>query len=269
MMRGHGFRNALESRLTPSSTNVLTFHNDIASTGLNANEATLAPTNVQVGSFGKLFTAAVDGQIYAEPLVDTGITIASGVNTKPGAPGVHDVVFVATQHDTLYAIDASQTGGAVLWQRTFLNTVNSGGNINNTLSATAITSVPSGDTSTSDISPEVGITGTPVIDPTTGLLYVVVKTKETFGGTSNYVQRLHAINISDGTDAASPALIGYTNNGNTNTTSIYVYGSGDGHVTDPYHGTGSQVVQFNALREAQRGALNLVNNQIYVEWASQ
>src|SRR5262249_42215630 len=55
---------------------------------------------------------------------------------------------------------------------------------------------------------------------------------------------------------------------NTNNTSIYVYGTGDGHVADPYNGTTKQVVQFNALREAQRGALNLVNNQIYVEWAS-
>ncbi|HEV2947776.1 MAG TPA: fibronectin type III domain-containing protein, partial [Gemmataceae bacterium] len=266
---------ALESRLTPSPTNVLTFHNDIASTGLNATETVLAPTNVQVGSFGKLFTVAVDGQVYAEPLIDTGITIASGVNTKPGAPGVHDVVFVATEHDSLYAIDASQTGGAVLWQRTFLNTVNSGGNINNTLSATAIASVPSGDTGTSDITTEVGITGTPVIDPTTNLLYVVVKTKETIGGVANYVQRLHAIKIADGTDAANPAMIGYS--GNTNNTSIYVYSIGygmnpvhygDGHVTDPYNGTGKEVVQFNGLREAQRGALNLVNNQIYVEWAS-
>src|SRR5205807_2149813 len=82
------------------------------------------------------------------------------------------------------------------------------------------------------------------------------------------VQRLHAININDGTDAATPVMIGDTTNGNTNNTSIYVYGNGDGHVTDPYNGTGKQVVQFNALREAQRGALNLVNNQIYVEWAS-
>src|SRR6266478_4338662 len=267
---------ALESRLTPS-TNVLTFHNDIASTGLNATETVLAPTNVQVGSFGKLFVASLDGQVYAEPLIDTGVTIATGVNTKPGAAGVHDVVFVATEHDSLYAIDAGQTGGAVLWQRTFLNTVNSGGNINNTLSATAITSVPNGDTGTSDITTEVGITGTPVIDPATNLLYVVVKTKETIGGVANYVQRLHAIKIADGTDAANPAMIGYTNNGNTNNTSIYVYSIGygmnpvhygDGHVTDPYHGTGKEVVQFNGLREAQRGALNLVNNQIYVEWAS-
>src|SRR5262249_18234169 len=113
----------LESRLAPS-VNVLTFHNDIASTGLNAAENQLTPTSVKVGSFGKLFVVPLDGQVYAQPLVDTGVTITSGVNTKPGAAGVHDVVFVGTEHDSLYAIDASAAGGAVLWQRTFLDTTN-------------------------------------------------------------------------------------------------------------------------------------------------
>jgi Legume lectin domain/Fibronectin type III domain len=257
----------LESRLAPS-VNVLTFHNDIASTGLNANETQLTTSNVKVGSFDKLFTTTVDGQVYAEPLVDTGITIASGVNTKPGAAGIHDVVFVATEHDGLYAIDAGLSGGAVLWQRTFLDTTNPTGDVNNTLSATAITTVPNGDVNSSDINPEIGITGTPVIDPSTNLIYLVVKTKETIGGAAHYVQRLHAINIGDGTDAATPVLIGDTTNGNSNSTSIYVYGSGDGNVIDPYNGTGKPVVQFNALREHQRGALSLVNNQVYVEWAS-
>src|SRR5262249_25502015 len=77
-----------------------------------------------------------------------------------------------------------------------------------------------------------------------------------------------AINIGDGTDAVAPASIGDTTGTNSNTTSIYVYGSGDGHVTDPYNGTGKQVVQFNALRENQRSALSLVNNRVYVAWAS-
>jgi len=89
---------------------VLTFHNDIASTGLNANETTLAPTNVQVGSFGKLFTVAVDGQVYAEPLVDTGITIASGVNTKPGAPGVL-VPFATLSKNVPPPFDKEWSGG--------------------------------------------------------------------------------------------------------------------------------------------------------------
>src|SRR5262249_28800613 len=186
----------LESRLAPS-VNVLTFHNDITSSGLNAAETQLTPANVQVNSFGKLYTTTVDGQVYAEPLIDTGVTIVDGPNTMPGAAGIHDVVFVATEHDTLYAIDSSSTGGAVLWQRTFLDTSNPS---NNTLGATAIGTVPSGDTGSGDISPEIGITGTPVIDPGTNILYVVVKTKETISGNAHYVQRLHAINIADGTD---------------------------------------------------------------------
>ncbi len=253
----------LERRIVP--TNVLTYHNDIGSNGLNASETVLTPTNVVVNSFGKLHTVAVDGQVYAQPLVETAVTIAAGANTSPGATGLHDVVFVATEHDSLYAIDASANSGAVLWKRSFLDL-----NVaaNNTLSATAISSVPNGDTGTGDITVEVGITGTPVIDASTGTLYVVAKTKETIGGADHYVQRLHAINITDGIDRTTPYLIGDTSFGNTNSTAIYVYGSGDGSVADPYNGTNKQVVQFNALREHQRGALSLVNNTLYVQWAS-
>jgi len=263
----------LECRLAPS-INVPSFRYDIGGTGVNANENQLTPANVQVGSFGKLFTTTVDGQVYAEPLVETGVTIAAGPNTGTGATGTHDVVFVATEHDSLYAIDASVTGGAVLWQRSFTDTTSgytgtlAGTNINNTLNATTITSVPNGDLGTTDINPEVGITGTPVIDSSTNTLYVVVTTKEIINGNAHYVQRLHAINITDGTDLANPFLIGDTTNGNTNNTSIYVYGTGDGSVTDPYNGTGNPVVQFNALTQNERGALSLVNNEVYVEWAS-
>src|SRR5262249_60867024 len=76
------------------------------------------------------------------------------------------------------------------------------------------------------------------------------------------------ITLSYGTADATTALIGDTTGSNTNSTSIYVYGNCDGNVVDPYNGTGRNVVQFNALREHQRGALSLVNNQVYVEWAS-
>src|SRR5438132_10556282 len=139
LCRKHLLLEELESRLVPS-VNVLTFHNDIASTGLNSNESQLKPSNVVVGTFDKLFVTPLDGQVYAEPLVDTGITITNGVNTKPGKAGVHDVVFVATQHDSLYALDASATGGAILWQRTFLDPSNPNGDTNNTLGATALSS---------------------------------------------------------------------------------------------------------------------------------
>jgi hypothetical protein len=240
---------------------VLTFHNDSASTGLNSAEDLLTPANVRVGLFGKLFTVPLDGQVYAQPLIDTGVTINPGPNTSLGVAGIYDVVFAATEHDSLYAIDARRTGGAILWKRSFLDTNNPA---NNTLGASAITTVSSADVSSNDISPEIGITGTPVIDPSTGTLYLVAKTKELIGGVPQVVQRLHAINISDGTDRIAPFLIGDTDGD----TSIYVYGSGDGSVVDPYNGTGKPVVQFNALREHQRAALSLVNNVIYVAWAS-
>ncbi len=263
----------LETRLA-LSVNVLNYRNNTASTGANLNEVQLTPANVKVGSFGMLYTTPVDGQVYAEPLVDTGITIAAGPNTV-GSVGVHDVVFVATEHDTLYAIDSSVAGGAILWKRSFTDITtagytgtNPGSNINNPQSATVVTTIPNADVNSTDLAPEIGITSTPVIDSNTNTLYLVVRTKETIAGAVQYVQRIHAINIADGTDRITPFLIGETTGGNINNTQIYVYGTGDGSVTDPYNGTGKKVVQFNALRENQRCALSLVNNQVYVSWAS-
>ena len=186
----------LEMRLALSVA--LTYHNDIASDGANLNETQLTPANVAVGSFGKLYTTPVDGQVYAEPLVYTGVTIAAGPNTTgtPGTTGTHDVVFVATENNSLYAIDSSVVGGAVLWKRSFTDITTPGytgttpgTNINNPLgTSTFITTVPSADVSSVDINPQIGITGTPVIDSATDTLYLVVKTKETIGGVAHYVQ---------------------------------------------------------------------------------
>ena len=263
----------LETRLALSAS-VLTFHNDIASSGVNPNETQLSPVNVKVGTFGKLYTTPLDGQVYAQPLVDPGVTITTGVNTTVGGDGAHDVVYVATERDSVYAIDSTISGGNVLWKRSFTNLTAGyvgttvGSNINSTLGATLITPVPSGDTGSDNVSPDVGITGTPVIDPTTNTMYVLVKTRETIGGVLHYIQRLHAINITDGTDRSQPYVIGNTTGTNTNNTPIYVYGTGDGNVVDPYNATGKRVVQFNALREHHRGAISLVGSTIYVQWAS-
>ncbi|KAK9353574.1 pyrrolo-quinoline quinone [Lipomyces doorenjongii] len=269
-----------------AKVDVLTYHYDTASSGVNPKETLLNPANVNTTSFGKLYTTPVDGAVYAEPLIYTDVTITAGVNTNAGATGLHDVVFVATEHDSLYAIDAAVAGGAVLWKRTFLDTTNPGGNVNNTLNATEIVPVAAYDVDSSTISPEIGITGTPVIDSASNLLYVVPKTKEIIGGITHFVQRLHAINIADGTDAATPFLIGDTATCNannflslcclwwctplgkeTNNTQIYVYGDGDGSIIDPA-GTGKRIVQFNALRQNQRCALSLVMDNVYVQWAS-
>ena len=263
----------LETRLALSAS-VLTFHNDITSSGVNPNETQLSPVNVKVGTFGKLYTTPLDGQVYAQPLIDPGVNITTGINTTTGAEGTHDVAYVATEHDSIYAIDSTINGGNVLWKRSFTSLTAGyvgttvGSNINNTLSATLIQAVPSGDTGSDNVSPEVGITGTPVIDPATNTMYVLVKTRETIGGVLHYIQRLHAINLTDGTDRSQPYVIGNTTGTNTNTTPIYVYGTGDGNVVDPYNATGKRVVQFNALREHHRGAISLVGSSIYVQWAS-
>ncbi len=269
----------LESR-TLLSVNVLTFQDDNTRSGVNPNETILSPTNVTVGSFGKLYSTGLDGQVYAQPLIDTGVTITNGPNTTAGQSGLHDVAFVATENDSLYAIDASNAGGGVLWKRSFLDVSatgnTAGSDINNTIGASTIVAVPYDDlTPNPDITPVIGITGTPVIDATTNLLYLVVKTKEAVvaNGTTtyHYVQRLHAVHLSDGTDAVTPYTIGDTTGNYTNyanNTPIYVYGSGAGSTADTYNNTSQLVVPFNAAIENQRGALNLVNGKLYVDWAS-
>ena len=215
----------------------------------------MTPSNVNAADFGQLYNTPLDGQVYAEPLVLTNVTIAAGPNTV-GTPGTYNsVVFVATEHDSLYAINAAN--GAILWQRTFLDTTNPNDYLPG---ATSVSTVSSSDVSSGDINPEIGITGTPVIDPSTNILYVSVATKELVGSTTHFVQRLHAINLGDGTDAAPSFLTGDTTNDNTNNTPIYVSGTGDGNV--------GGVVQFNALHEADRPALSLVNGIVYEEWAS-
>ncbi len=157
----------------------------------------MTSSNVNAADFGQLYNTPLDGQVYAEPLVLTNVTITAGPNTV-GTPGTYNsVVFVATQHDSLYAINAAN--GAILWQRTFLDTTNPNDYLPG---ATSVTTIPSGDTNSGDINPEIGITGTPVIDPSTNIIYVLPNTKEIVGGNAYYVQRLHAINIGDGTDAA-------------------------------------------------------------------
>ena len=219
----------LEGRLL-LSVNITSYDNANIAAGVNSQETALTPSNVNINSFGKQYSVAVDGQVYAQPLVETGVTISAGVNTTAGAAGLHNVVFVATENDSIYAFDT--TTGAVLWMRTFLSTTGgttAGTDIDNP-QATSITTVPATDDQSppTDISPVVGITGTPVIDSANSRLYVVVSTKETIGGVINWVQRLHAINLSNGTDVVVPYLIAATPTTGADDTNIYVYGTGDG-----------------------------------------
>ena len=231
------------------SASVLSYHNDPASDGQNTQETVLTPSNVNSTSFGKLFTASVDGNVFAQPLFMPGLTIAGGV---------HNVLFVATEHDSVYALDGGT--GAVLWHVSFLKT--------GLLGATSITTVPSADVFLNqphDITPEIGTTSTPVIDSSTNTLYVTATTKEIVGGVAHYVQRLHALDVLTGKEKLSgPVILGdttFVNGVYTNNSPIWVNGTGDG--TD-----GQGHVFFNALRELQRVALTLANGQLYIGWGS-
>jgi fibronectin type 3 domain-containing protein len=229
----------LEARMQ-LAVDVTTYHGDSASTGQYLEETVLTPTNVNVSTFGKLYSNAVDGQVYAQPLMMSSVII-SGVS--------HSVAYVATEHNSVYAFDVDT--GALLWKRSFIDP------------AAGITSVPSQDVIAPDISPETGITGTPVIDPESGTLYVIAKTKEVLNGVAHYFQRMHALDITNGSSKFAAAVIGDTIFDGVNYTyvsGVQVAGTGVGSVNG--------VVTFNALRGLQRPALTLANGVIYAGFAS-
>jgi hypothetical protein len=147
-------------------TGVFTGRYDSQRTGQNRQEYALTPATVSPATFGKLFSCPVDGEIYAQPLYVANLAIGDGT---------HNVVFVATQHNSVYAFDADLIPCRTYWQKTFLKAER----FLNLLPG-AVTTVPSEDTRNRDITPEIGITGTPVIDPSTNTLYVVARTKERF-----------------------------------------------------------------------------------------
>jgi hypothetical protein len=210
---------------------VYSWRNDDALTGQNPQEITLTPSSVSSGKFGKLFGCPVDGAIFAQPLYVRNVTIPS--------QGTHNVVYVATENDSVYAFDADVSSCPVLWQVSFIN------------QTAGVTTVPATDIpGQTDIVPEIGITGTPVIDPTTATLYVVAKTKVSQGVTPSYYQKLHALDLATGAERGdSPAIIQAT-----------VKGTGDGSV--------SGNVSFHPLIENQRSALLLAGSDIYVAFDS-
>src|SRR5271156_6437444 len=209
----------------PAQTSILTQHYDNGRTGQNTNETILTPTNVNSTTFGKLFSLSVDGYVYAQPLYVPGVAVSG--------KGTHNVLYVATEHDSLYAFDAD-TGGAPLWQISFI--VNGG------------STVPNGNVSTGDIVPEIGITGTPTIDSTTNTLYVVSKTLE--GAT--YFLRLHAIDITSGAEKFGGPVVMQGS----------VTGTGSGFTA------GTTTLPFSSQRENQRSGLLLLNGFVYVGFAA-
>jgi len=214
-----------------AQTSVVTYQYDTSRAGANVNESVLNTTNVTATQFGKLFSYPVDGVLYGQPLYLPNVTIPQ--------KGIHDVVYVATEHDSVYAFDADNNSGAntaPLWQVSFLN------------AAAGVTTVPYQDTGCSQITPELGITSTPVIDPQSGTIYVVAMTKEVSGSATNYVQRLHALDATTGAERpGSPVTI-----------QASVPGTGEGGTT----------IVFRAKDYKQRAGLVLWNGTIYTAWAS-
>jgi chitodextrinase len=215
-------------------TGVATYHNNLSRDGTNPKEYALTTSNVNSTSFGKLFSCAIDAEAYAQPLWVPNLAIGGGT---------HNVIFVATQNDSVYAFDADAKPCVQYWKKSFLSA--------------GVTAVPFGDTGTDDIINVVGITGTPVIDPVSKTIYLVAKTKE---GTANYHQRLHALSLIDGTEKFSgPFDI---------TPAITVLGSGDTGDSSVGCTSTSGHVPFCPLRENQRPGLALVGGNVYVSWAS-
>ena len=208
---------------------VTTQHNDNARTGQNTQESVLTPTLLNNGEFGKIFSYMLDGQVYGQPLYVPNVNI-------PGQ-GTHNVVYVVTEHDSVYALDADPTsagGLPPLWQASFIDPVH------------GVTSVPYTDVNCESILPEIGITSTPVIDTSTNTLYVLAETKEN----GEYVQRLHALDITTGAErSGSPVVIAATYPGNG-------IGSSGGMLT------------FDPLQGLNRTGLLLNGSNIYLAWAS-
>jgi hypothetical protein len=207
-----------------TGTNVTTYHNDNARTGQNLGETILTPSNVNSSSFGKLFVITVDGKVDAQPLYLTQVSIPN--------QGMHNVLYVATEHGSVYGLDADS--GKALWQVSML----AGGE------------TTSDDHGCGQITPEIGVTSTPVIDPKAGphgTIYVVAMSKD---GSGSYHQRLHALDVTTGAEEFS---------GPQNIQASFP-GNGD-------NSSGGKVV-FAPGQYAERAGLLLQNGVVYTAWTS-
>src|SRR5260370_14408333 len=198
---------------------VLTWHNDNARTGQNLQETTLTPANVNSSMFGRLFTITVDGKVDAQPLYVPALTIP--------ALGVHHVLFVVTEHDSAYAFDADTA--QQLWHVSLLG----------------YGETPSDDRGCGQVTPEIGATATPAIDPQIGphgTMYVLAMSKD---GSANYHPRLDALDITTGGEQfGGPAEI---------------------HATYPGSGVENP---FTPKQHKERPGLLIANGLVYTAWSS-
>jgi hypothetical protein len=209
---------------------VLTQHNDVSRTGLNPNETLLTPANVNSNQFGQLFVQNVDGFVVAQPLYYANLSINGGT---------HNVVYVATQNDTVYAFDADSSQPA-LWNERLLNPPSGG-------TAVPVPIVDTGCGNETQFT-QIGIMGTPVIDPSTNTLYVVAKNLETQPGVKTPWEEfyLHALDITTGDEKfGGPSVI-----------------------TGSFSGITNDVVTFQPNYQFQRPGLLLSNGVVYVAFGS-
>ncbi|MGB7848603.1 MAG: hypothetical protein WBL63_23525 [Candidatus Acidiferrum sp.] len=209
-----------------SSIDVLTYHYDNFRTGQNANEMMLTPANVNTTTFGKLGEFPVTGLVDAQPLLVAGLAI-------PGK-GSKNVLYAVTEHDSIYAFDAdsiSAAGGTVLWHT----------------SALLAGETPSDNRGCGQVTPEIGITSTPVVDRGRNAIYIVAMSKDASG---NYFQRIHALDLTTGGELfGGPKVIQAT-----------------------YPGTGDNssngMVVFDSKQYKERAGLLEIGGTIYTTWAS-
>ena len=211
---------------SPSSIDVVTYHYDNLRTGQNTQEAILTPTNVNSTQFGKLGEFAVVGKVDAQPLYLSNLAI-------PGI-GMKNVLYVATEHGCVYAFDADSIGSSASKPMWITSTELPG-------------EVPSDDRGCGQVTPEIGVTSTPVIDRKLGAIYVVAVSKN---GAGNYIHRIHALDLTSGAE-----LFG----GPTVITASYP-GTGVG-------GSGGNVV-FDPAQYNERPGLLELNGTIYTTWGS-
>ncbi|MFZ1159595.1 MAG: hypothetical protein WAO10_17550 [Candidatus Sulfotelmatobacter sp.] len=221
---------------------VFTYHNDLSRDGANTQEYALSSSTVTTSNFGRLFSCPVDGAVYTQPLWVPGLSIAGGT---------HNVIFVATQHDTIFAFDADTSPCVTYWQQNLLDTPHGG-----TSGEGPVVWEDVG-YCYGDVYPEVGVTGTPVIDPTTNTIYLVSASEipGPMSGncslpTGSFFHRLHALDITTGNEQPNSPV----------TIAASVAGTGDG--------SSGGMVTFNSQLEHNRSGLALSNGTVYVAFAA-